>query len=264
MRKETPTIASLSRSHATLEAMIADGGERSVTAIARELGIPVATAHRQVASLAAEGYLARLSDGRHIAGPALLRLARRIDERQLIARVAAPVLVELADRLGSVAQLGTLDNDMVTYRIKVGLGAGALFTRVGLQLEAYCSGIGKTLLAHLGTRDLAAYLATGPFVALTDRTIVDPDALAGALDAVRSAGHARDDGEMVAGLYCLAAPIRAADGGVPAAISVSSADDGASQPQRLDAVLAAAAQISERIGAHGLGLGLGHAGRQAN
>lgn len=42
---------------------------------------------------------------------------------------------------------------MVPYRIKTGYGAGDLFTRVGLQLEAYCSGIGKVLLTALPERE---------------------------------------------------------------------------------------------------------------
>jgi DNA-binding IclR family transcriptional regulator len=240
-----------------LEAILDDGGERSVTAIARDLAVPVATAHRQVATLVAEGYLTRLQQVGHIAGPALLRLAGRIDERQVIARIAAPVLLRLARGLRSVAQLGTLENDMVTYRTKVGQGSDELFTRVGMQLEAYCSGIGKALLAHLGPRDLRAYLATGPFVPLTDRTIIDPEALNRELDAVRRQGYACDDGEIVAGLYCLAVPIRAANGRVPAAISVSFAGrSGAKEPsdRQLRSLLGAATEIETLIARHGLGL----------
>jgi DNA-binding IclR family transcriptional regulator len=110
---------------------------------------------------------------------------------------------------------------MVTYRLKTGRGAKNLFTRTGLQLEAYCSGIGKVLLAHLPAAERRAYLAAGPFVALTPNTITDPAVLASTLDEVRAQGFASDDGEIVEDLVCLAVPIRAPDGRVPAAISVS-------------------------------------------
>lgn len=206
-----------------LEAVIADGGTSSISALARASGMPVATAHRQVATLVAEGYLAQTADGRHVAGPRLLGLLHRLDEKQIITNVAASILNGLAVDLGLVAQLGTFENEMVTYRIKTGSGAGNLFTRVGMQLEAYCSGIGKVLLAHLPEHERLAYVATGPFVPLTSQTIVEPDRLDAELKLVRKRGFALDDGEISDGLRCLATPVVKPDGTVPAAISVSQA-----------------------------------------
>ena len=217
----TPQIAALHRALHMLEAVLRDDGTRGLAALARETGMPVATAHRQIATLVAAGYLTRAASGRHVAGPRLRGLAELLDDRQTIARAAAPVLQRLAARLGCIAQLGTLEDDMVTYRLKIGRGADALFTRAGLQLEAYCSGIGKVLLAHLAEVERRAYLANGPFPALTARTITDPARLAEALDAVRRQGFARDDGEIADDLVCVAVPIHTPDGRVPAAISVS-------------------------------------------
>lgn len=224
MRKGTPQIAALGRTLAMLEAVVADGGARGVAALAREQGIPVATAHRQVATLVAEGYLTRLESGRHIAGPRLLGLAARIDQKAMVTAAAAPVLKRLAHNLRCVVQLGTFEQDMVTYRIKAGRGAGALFTRTGMQLEAYCSGMGKVLLAHLPDAEREAYLATGPFVALTPQTITDPAALRTELAEVRTRDFALDRGEIAEGLRCLAVPVRGPDGRVIAAASASRAD----------------------------------------
>lgn len=221
MREGTPQIASLKRTLATLEALITDSDGKGVAAVARELGMPVATIHRQIATLMAEGYLARLGNGRYGAGARLLRLLQHVDEKLVIANAAAPFLHRLAGEVGSVVQLGTLENDMVTYRIKTGQGAGDLFTQVGMQLEAYCSGIGKVLLAHLPEAERRSYLAGGPFVPLTSRTIVDPARLLEELDRVRAQGYAVDDGEIAEGLTCMAVPIRKPDGNVMAAISVS-------------------------------------------
>lgn len=223
MNKGTPQIASLKRTLAMLEAVIADGGRSSVAELARQTGMPLATAHRQVSTLVAEDFLTGSGRGRHVAGARLLALMHRLDEKQVIANVAAPLLHGLATRVRSVVQLGTFENDMVTYRIKTGRGAQALFTRIGMQLEAYCSGIGKVLLANLPEEERDAYLAGGPFVALTERTIVEPSRLREELDAARIRGFAIDDEEVEPGLRCMAVPLRRSDGKVLAAISVSQA-----------------------------------------
>lgn len=223
MSAGTPQISSLKRTLVMLEAVIADGGRSSVAELARQVGMPLATAHRQVKTLAAEGYLMASGGGRYVVGARLFGLLHRLDEKQTIANVAAPLLHGLAARVRSVVQLGTFENDMVTYRIKTGRGAHALFTRVGMQLEAYCSGIGKVLLAHLPDDERENYLAGGPFVPLTARTIVDPARLREELDTVRVRGFAIDDEEIATDLRCMAVPLRRTDGKVLAAISVSQA-----------------------------------------
>lgn len=204
-----------------LEAVLADSGQRSVSAIARDLKMPVPTAHRQVKTLVLDGYLSAGQGKRYFAGPRLLALLQRLDEKQVITNVAAPVLHRLAGQIRSVVQLGTFENDMVTYRLKTGQGAGNLFTRVGMQLEAYCSGMGKVLLAHLPLDQRAAYIANGDFIPLTDNTIVEPEALIEELEKVLAEGYAIDNSEIAEGLRCLAVPIRQPDGRVLAAISAS-------------------------------------------
>jgi IclR family transcriptional regulator, acetate operon repressor len=221
MRYGTPLLSATHRALLMLEAVIADGGTSNVSAIARKADLPIATAHRQVKTLAANGYLTFTAAGRYIAGPRLRTLLKHVNDEQIISNIAAPLLNRLAAKVGAVVQLGTLDNDMVTYRIKIGEGAGDLFTMVGMQLEAYCSGIGKVLLAYLPEQDRAAYLAGGPFIALTPHTIVEPQMLALELKKVAKQGYAADEGEIAEGLYCMAVPIHRLDGGVPAAISIS-------------------------------------------
>lgn len=223
MRSGTQKIGSLQRTLHMLEAVLADGGTNAISRIAQQCGIPVATAHRQVVTLVAEGYLRPTGKGRHLPGQRLIALLELVDEKKLIASLARPILSRLAEKTKCVAQLGTFEGDMVTYRVKCGLNASNFFTQVGMQLEAYCSGIGKILLAHLTDADRQAYLAAGPFVPLTERTIVDPVMLAAELERVRARGYATDDREIDKDLYCIAVPLQKPSGEVPAAISLSMA-----------------------------------------
>jgi DNA-binding IclR family transcriptional regulator len=86
------------------------------------------------------------------------------------------------------------------------------------------------LLAALPAREREAYVASGPFPALTARTITDPAALRAELEKVREQGYAVDDEEIAAGLHCIAVPVRAPDGRVLAAISASGVSKLAGEP----------------------------------
>lgn len=230
-----------------LEAVLADRGRSSVAAVARRAGLPVATAHRQVATLVDEGFLKPAGHGRHIAGLRLRGLLALVDDVQLVANVVAPLLQRLAAKFGGVAQMGTFDNDMVTYRVKTGAAAEALFTRVDMQLEAYCSGMGKVLLAHLPTAQREAYLRGGPFVALTDQTITDPAVLARELAEVATCGFARDRGEIAADLSCLAVPILRGPQEAIAAISLSRTGVPGRDDKAEARIIAALQDIAHRV-----------------
>lgn len=247
-KRGTPPVAALSRSLALLEAVVADRDGRSLADLARALDLPRATAHRQVTTLLREGFLGRLANGALVAGPRLLALAPHLDRTRLFIVAARPVLQRLAARLGCVAQLDTLDGDMVTYRCKAGEQAGQFFTREGQQLEAYCTGLGKVMLAHLPEREREAYLATGPFPPLTANTITDPAALRVALGTVQAQGFAIDEQEIAEDLTCFAVPVRVA-GVVVAAMSVSLAGTvpGAERRAAIIARLLAAADEIETL-----------------
>lgn len=204
-----------------LEAVINDRGLSNVSTIAARVAMPVATAHRQVATLLAQGYLVSIGRGRHMAGPKLRGLVSRIDQKEIFAASAAPFLHELAARARGVVHLGTLEGDMVTYRLKVGRNANALFTRIDMQLEAYCSAIGKILLAHLSEPEREAYIAAGPFIPLTPATITDSARLRAELNEIRDQGFALDRGEIADNLFCVAVPISHGLNEELAAISIS-------------------------------------------
>jgi IclR family transcriptional regulator, acetate operon repressor len=124
-----------------LDAVVVDGGRSSVAALARAAQVSVASAHRHIAALVGAGYLVPAGYGRHLPGPKLRMLAGMINDRQIMIHAAAPILDRLASRMGCVVQLGIFENDMVTYLVKAGQSAGDLFTKVGMQLEAYCSAL---------------------------------------------------------------------------------------------------------------------------
>lgn len=218
----TPPSQTLEKALTLFSVILEDEGESGLRLLADRAGLPFSTAHRLAASLARHGMIQTEKRGRYVAGPAMLAAARRLDEGRLIARLSRPALSALAHRLRQTVHLGVLEEGMVTYLVKESHGTAATFTREGMQLEAYCSGIGKVLLAHLDEDRRERYLADGPFVALTANTIVEPAQLREHLRTVRDQGWGLDDAEVFETLKCMAAPLRRADGVVAAAVSVSS------------------------------------------
>lgn len=242
-------LAAPERNLMLLEAVVADSGRSSVAALARASGVPVASAHRHIAALVGAGYLVPADYGRHLPGQKLRKLAAMVGDRQIMTNAASPILDRLAARTGCVVQLGVFEKEMVTYLVKAGQSAGDLFTKVGMQLEAYCSGIGKVLLAHLPMQAQAEYLASGPFVALTNRTITDPLLLRAELDHVAKQTFALDNEEVVTGLQCVAVPVRNMQDEVIAAISASRAtqiENQNWQEQLLPLLHASASEIGQR------------------
>ena len=205
-----------------LEALVRDGGRSTLSAVAARLAMPPQTAHRLALTLEAEGYLVRTAKGVYRAAPRLAALALPAAARpDLAARLRRP-LARLAGHFGAYAHAGILEDGMVTYIVKESGEAADLFTAERMQLEAYCSAIGKILLAALPEAELGAYLAGGPLVALTANTITDPAVLRGELDRVRRSAVAYDRHEIRSDLFCIAVPLPPSDDGrTEGAISLS-------------------------------------------
>jgi IclR family transcriptional regulator, acetate operon repressor len=204
-----------------LRVVVADGGRTSVSSLAARLSIPRATANRLIAKLEQQGLLTKAGRGRYRLGYGLTSLvqeAGRGDPRRAVAR---PILERLARDTGLTAHFGILENDMVTYLVKTGADSDSLFSRENMQLEAYCSAIGKVLLAWLPQDQKELYLAGGPFVRLTSSTITDPEHLRRELQTVRENSYAKDRGEISDDLHCVAVPVMAASAPIIGAISLS-------------------------------------------
>jgi DNA-binding IclR family transcriptional regulator len=224
-RRAAPSYASLTLSKGLrlLEALVRDGGRSTLSIVAARIAMPPQTAHRLALTLEADGYLVRTAKGVYRAAPRLAALARPA-EPEITARLRRP-LARLADSFGAYAHAGILEDGMVTYIVKESGEAGALFTAERMQLEAYCSAIGKILLAALPKAELDAYLAGGPLVALTANTITDPAALQDELAAIRRSRIAYDRHEIRDDLFCIAVPLPSSGNGrIEGAISLSFLD----------------------------------------
>ena len=207
------------------KAVVRDGGSRAIAVIAKEQRVPLSTAQRWIATFERQGLLVRSGQGRRTMGLELGALAGADRSDQVLRAAALPLLRRFARINRMTVHLGRWDGEMVSYLVKAS-GGPAIFTLEGMKLEGYCSAIGKVLLAHLGALELADYLAGGPFIALTPRTITTHEQLRSELAQVVRQGFAVDDGEVQEGLLCCAVPVRDQAGDVHAALSTSLLNSG--------------------------------------
>jgi len=226
----------------------------SLAALAARTGIPRATAFRLLSTLEGAGFVVKES-GDYRLGIKCFVLgniaAANLDLRQ----VAQPHLGALRDLTGETTHIAVLDHWQVVYleRLPSPKPVGFMRSRAGAILPAYCTGLGKVLLASRPEQDVAAWAATQTFKAWTPQTITARKRLIEELRAIRARGYAVDEQEHELGVRCIAAPVRNHQGEVVAAISVAGPTE--RMPRTLvgsdmaKAVVAAAQEISIHLGA---------------
>jgi DNA-binding IclR family transcriptional regulator len=128
----------------------------------------------------------------------------------------------MAERTGELANLMVEQNGwgVYLYRSK-GDQAVDLNTYVGLPTHLHTTALGKAILAYLPADRVDEIVDRRGLPAETERTVTDREALADRLAAVRERGYAIDDGEILDGVRCVAAPVRTSDGDILGSISVS-------------------------------------------
>jgi DNA-binding IclR family transcriptional regulator len=195
-----------------LEAILAsfDGCDRalSLSEISHRVGLPKSTVHRLANQLCAVGWLERNSGGYRV-GLKLLELGSVALQRTGLREAAYKHLHSLALRTGLVVHLGILDHGEVVYLDRVTTTRVSLPTRVGGREPAYCTALGKVMLAFEDPARQAPALASTR--RRTEFTIIEPRAIQAALDSARRTGIAYDREEAYKGLGCVASPIRSGE-----------------------------------------------------
>jgi len=216
----------------------------SLAELSRRAELPKSTTHRLLKELGAWGIVETTESGVTL-GMRMFELGQLVPRQRELREVTAPILDKLHRDTGLAVHLAVLQETEVLYLDKlITAGGPQLPSRVGGRMPAYCTAVGKAMLAfsgpHLIDRALRAakeHRTTGPAL-MTGM-------LARELDVVRTKGFALDREESTRGVVCVAVPIMGEAGQVIAAISVSGWSPQI-QPARIVPLLRAAAAASGR------------------
>jgi DNA-binding IclR family transcriptional regulator len=221
------SVRTVCRAISILQAFIDGPGEYSLTDISRKARLNQSTAYRLITTLMDGGFLEQSpGNGKYRLGVSALALGDAYLRHNDLFQRAHPKLIELRDRCGETVHLTVLEGKEVVYLDKLpGLHPiGLMSSRVGGRAPAYCTGVGKALLAFQTEKKIRSTYRSDTLIAFTPNTITSLDRLTEELAKIRVDGFALDREEHENGVACIAVPIFDQKG-ILAAISLSGPSD---------------------------------------
>jgi IclR family pca regulon transcriptional regulator len=215
-------MTSLARGLAVINAFQERKRHLTIAQISHRTEIPRAAVRRCLYTLMKLGYAT--SDGRtYSLLPKVLTLGHAYLSSTPLAVSAQPYLDRISEQLHEACNLATLEGEQVLYIARSAIPQRLISVdlSVGSRLPAYCTSMGRILLAALDDDSLHDYLNNADLQAKTSRTLHTPEALWECLQQVRQQGWCLVDQELEQGLRSLAVPVYDSSGHVLAAMNVS-------------------------------------------
>ncbi len=224
MAADPDFMTSLARGLAVINAFSQQRPQQSISQLSLKTSIPRAAVRRCLLTLARLGYVGHDPERRtFMLRPKVLSLGYAYLSSIPLVAMAQPVLDRLSQRLHESSSVAVLEGGEIAYvaRSKASRRIMSVDLGIGSRLPAYCTSLGRVLLAGLSKEDLGAYLAELKPVRHTPRTVVGKDALHAAIVAARRDGFSVVDQELEVGLRSIAVPITDTRGAVIAALNAS-------------------------------------------
>ncbi|WP_397532370.1 IclR family transcriptional regulator [Roseateles sp.] len=244
-------VQSFARGLSVIRAFSAEAPRQTLTEVAKRCGLTRAGARRILLTLETLGYVK--SEGRLFSlTPKILDLGFAYLSSQPLWQFAEPVMQNLVADLKESCSAAVLEGSDIVYVLRVpARKIMSINLGLGSRLPAWCTSMGRVLLAGLSDAELLAYLDAVELRPLTARTVASKDDLRQRIETARTQGWCLINQELEEGLVSLAAPIRDRNGQVLAALNVSGqfnrTPPDAMVAHCLPRLLEAAAQISRLL-----------------
>ncbi|MGB8473910.1 MAG: IclR family transcriptional regulator C-terminal domain-containing protein, partial [Candidatus Acidiferrum sp.] len=214
-------MTSLARGLAVIQAFSQRQRELTVSQISAKTGFSRAAARRCLYTLAKLGFAAT-EDSRHFHLRArILALGHSYISSMPLAARAQPILENISHLLHESCSIATLDRTEIIYIARANVTRiMSIDLGVGSRLPAFCTSMGRILIADLPAEMLDEFLARVEFRRYTERTVANAEKLKQVLRVVQRTGYCIVDQELESGLRSLAVPIRDSTGRVVAALNV--------------------------------------------
>lgn len=213
-------MGGLAKGLLAIETFTADRPRQSIAEVSSASGLDRATARRCLLTLSRLGYADY--DGKYFTlTPRILRLGTACLATMPLPQMVQPLLDSLSDRLGESSSVSILDGAEIVYVARAAQRkVMSIALMPGSRLPAFCTSMGRVMLAALPPEAAQAALAQSPLTARTKLTHTEPLWLMVELQRVREQGYALIDQEVELGLRSIAVPLTNARGTVVAALNV--------------------------------------------
>lgn len=216
---ERDIMGGLAKGLAVIETFGAERPRLSISEVAVASGLDRATARRCLLTLAHHGYADW--DGKYFTlTPRILRLGTACLASMPMPAIVQPALDALSERIGESTSVSILDGAEIVYVARAAQRkVMSIALMPGSRLPAYCTSMGRVLLAALPEKTARDLIATARRPARTPMTVTDPVAIMAELSLIRAQGFASIDQEVELGLRSVAVPLVNASGRVIAALN---------------------------------------------
>jgi IclR family transcriptional regulator, pca regulon regulatory protein len=240
-------MTSLARGLHVIRAFAGVDRRLTIADVSRATGLTRAVVRRCLYTLKELGYAG--TDGRmYFLQPRILNLGYSYLSTAPVPIAAQPVLEEMSESLGEASSVAVLDDGAVVY---VGRAATkrimSVTLGVGSRLPAYCTALGRVLLAHLTDEQVDIELSKVDWTQHTKHTVTSRSRLEELLVEVRQDGFAINDQELEIGLRSIAVPVRNVVGTVVAAMNVSSQASRVSRRELVERCLPVLRNAAEKL-----------------
>jgi IclR family pca regulon transcriptional regulator len=202
-------IASLERGTMVLETLARNKGPLGLVELAALTGMTPSTVTRYVMTLVSLGYVIRDPATKQFRiSPKVLSLGFSLLHNMDLRTRVSSHLLEAARRLNVGAQCGILDGTEIVYVERIQMNAIVdLDIPVGSRLPAYCTALGKVILAFMDREEAEKIIRDSDLVAHTAYTEVNQVNLILSLEPIRKQGFAINRQELILGRNAMAAPV---------------------------------------------------------
>lgn len=244
-------IQSFARGLAVIRAFNAAAPRQTLTEVANATGLTRAGARRVLLTLQTLGYVA--SDGKFFQlTPKVLDLGFAYLSSMPLWSRAEPFMEGLTQRVQESCTAAVLDDTDIVFVIRIPIRKILRISLgVGSRLPAYCTSMGRTLLAGLGDDEVRTRLLRSDPRPMTKYTVTDIDDLCSAVAQVRAQGWSIVCQELEEGLISISAPIVDRSNRTVAALNISgnasTMSPEAMQASMLAPLLETADQISRLV-----------------
>ena len=241
-------MTSLARGLAVVKAFSDQRRAMTIAQISHKTGIPRAAVRRCLYTLKQLGYADSEANNFYLK-PKILTLGSSYLSSTPLTISAQPCLNHVSRTLNESCSLAVLDELEVLYISRSATSrVMSVALNAGSRLPAYCTSLGRVMLAAMSDAELDAYFEKATLRAFTDRTIISESGLRAILIDVRQSGYAVVEEELEIGLCSIAVPVRGASGTTVAALNVGAQSTRVTRFQLektfLPALLNAASELS--------------------